>query len=173
MLFVTWGYAHREDAPSHLAFVADVLGLVVPALFLAGLAGLYARCQGRAGFFGGIGFVLCSVGSGLGVVNHFETLYVPMRTYVVDARDWSLMLLIWLTWVLAGLTLVGVVLVGRKGLGSWGALALAMGLLGWVYYLTDSNSLVEAGSVHVAFGVLFGASWVVLGYALLRSGRAP
>jgi hypothetical protein len=80
------------------------------------------------------------------------------------------MLLIWLTWVLVGLTLVGIAAIRTKALGGWDVLPFAMGAFGWGYYLTDPNVIAEAYSAHVVFGVLFSLSWVALGYALL-SGR--
>jgi len=45
-----------------------------------------------------------------------------------------------------------------------------MALFGWVYQLTDDKTgIVDVRSVHMAFGVLFSLSWVVLGYALWSS----
>lgn len=173
LLFAAWGYMHGNDAPSYFAAIEDALGFVVPLLFLVGLAGLYARCRGRAGRLGGVGFVLGFVGSGLGLVNRFEVVHAPIWAYVVGARGWSPLLLIWLTWLLVGLTLVGITTIRTKALGGWDALPLATGLFGWVYYLTDSNSIVEAHSVHLAFGVLFSLSWVALGYALWSERGTP
>lgn len=171
LLFAAWGYVHDDEAPSYFAAIEDVLGFVVPLLFLMGLAGLYARHGGRAGRVGEIGFVLGFIGSGLAIVNRFEVVHALIWACVVGARGWSPMLLIWLTWTLIGLTLVGVAAIRAKTLGGWRALPLAMAMLGWVYYFTDSNSLVEVRSVHLVFGVLFSLSWVALGYALW-SGRS-
>jgi len=49
-------------------------------------------------------------------------------------------------------------------------LLLTVALFGWIYQLTDDKTgIVDVRSVHVAFGVLFSLSWVVLGYALWSS----
>lgn len=69
MLFVAWGYLHRGAAPTYLDAIAGTLGLVVPLLFLVGLAGFYACCKGQAGWLGRTGFVLDFIGVGLGVVH--------------------------------------------------------------------------------------------------------
>jgi hypothetical protein len=47
---------------------------------------------------------------------------------------------------------------------------LAMGTFGWVYYATDSGSILEARSVHVGFGTLFSLGWIALGLVLLKRG---
>jgi hypothetical protein len=78
VLFAVWGYIHGNDAPSYFTGIEDVLGFVVPLLFLVGLAGLCARCKRRSGRLGGIGFVLGFIGSGLGIVNRFEVVHAPM-----------------------------------------------------------------------------------------------
>ncbi len=72
-----------------------------------------------------------------------------------------------LTWLLVGLTMVGLTTVRGEALRNWGLLLLTIALFGWVYQLTDNNSgIVDIRSVHVGFGILFALSWMVLGYAL-------
>jgi hypothetical protein len=41
-----------------------------------------------------------------------------------------------------------------------------MGVLGWGYYVTDSDAILEARSIHVGFGLLFSLGWVALGVTL-------
>jgi hypothetical protein len=169
VLFATWGYVDRNDAPSYFTAIADALGVVVPLLFLVGLAGLYARCKGRAGRLGRMGFILGLTGSGVGVVpglmNAFDwyawLAYPGQRVLFLFAFNW-------LIWLFAGLTLVGSATVTKKGPRSWGAFSLMMGAFGWVYYVTDPGGIVQTRAGHVGFGVLFSLSWVALGYALLR-----
>jgi hypothetical protein len=72
-----------------------------------------------------------------------------------------------LTWLLVGLTIVGLAAVRKGVVRDWSLSLLAMALFGWVYHLTDDiTGIVDVRSVHVVFGVLFSLSWMVLGYAL-------
>lgn len=154
VLFVAWGYIDADDAPSYLVAVDYALGFVVPLLFLTGLVGLCARCGGRAGRLGELGFILGFLGSGLGVLHH---VHLEMGwPHVFN----------WLPGLWIGLTLVGVAAIRTKALRGWSALPLVMGAFGWVFYVTESVSIVETRPVHDVFGVLFGLSWVTLGYAL-------
>jgi hypothetical protein len=75
-----------------------------------------------------------------------------------------------LTWLFVGLTIVGLTTARREILRYWGLLLLTMAFSGWVYQLTDDETgIVDVRSVHVAFGILFSLSWMVLGYALWSS----
>ncbi len=72
-----------------------------------------------------------------------------------------------LTWLFVGLSVVGLATVRGEALKHWGLLLLAMAFSGWVYQLTDDRTgIVDIRSIHVAFGILFALSWMVLGYAL-------
>jgi hypothetical protein len=70
---------------------------------------------------------------------------------------------------LFGLLIVG--LTARKGvLRHWSLLLLAIALFGWVYQLTDDTTgIVDVRSIHVAFGIMFSPSWIVIGYTLWSS----
>jgi hypothetical protein len=168
VLFATWGYIDRDDAPSYLISTAETLGLVVPVLFLLGLAGLYARCKGRIGRLGRMGFIVGFAGSGLGVVPGFVNV---CNCYGYGAHPilgpLLLLALYWLIWLFAGLVVIGLAAIRTRGLRGWGTLSLMIGAFGWGYYLIDSGGIAEIRSVHVAFGILFSLGWVVLGYALL------
>src|SRR5215210_2075193 len=67
VLFVTWGYVHRNDAPWYFDDVATALSFVVPALFLAGSVGLFALCKGLVDLIGKLGLILCIAGSAMGL----------------------------------------------------------------------------------------------------------
>jgi hypothetical protein len=166
VLFATWGYVHKEDAPAYFGTIANTLAIVVPLLFLLGLCGLYARCKGEAGWLGVTGFILGCIGAAEGVVGG-ATDFPFLHAYLAGTV-WFSSLLSWISLLLAGLALVGIATVGTKILRRWGTLLLAMGTFGWAYCLTDAGNAVETRPGHVAFGILFSLSWVILGYALCR-----
>jgi hypothetical protein len=75
-----------------------------------------------------------------------------------------------LTWLLLGLSIVGLATVRREVVRNWGLLLLATALFGWIYQLTDDwAGIVDIRPVHVAFGILFSLGWMLLGYALWTS----
>jgi hypothetical protein len=169
VLFAAWGYIHRENAPAYLDAMARALNLIVPALFLVGLAGLYVLCERRAGRIGKVGFVPGMAGSAMGAA-----YAVPWSAFATRG-DWlallawlDVVLVWWLHITLTGLLVIGVAAVRTRAVRSLGILMLAMGMFGWAYYLTDSGGIAEARFVHIGFGVLFSLSWVALGLTLLR-----
>jgi threonine/homoserine efflux transporter RhtA len=83
---------------------------------------------------------------------------------------WSHYLHDWLALMVTGLMLIGIATARGKPLGGIGALAVATGAFGWVYYLTDAGAVFEARSVHVGFGLLFSLGWVALGVGLFAAG---
>jgi hypothetical protein len=187
VLFLVWGYVDREGAPWYLDLAVLVLSIVVPLLFLVGLVGTYIRVyvKGRTqvGWLSSIGFLISVAGAAgwltAGVVNA-PTLYRHLGERVRAAPPGALeecglcllpklylLVISPLTWLLVGLTMVGLTTVRGEALRNWGLLLLTMALFGWVYQLTDDNSgIVDIRSVHVGFGILFALSWMVLGYAL-------
>ena len=166
LLFVVWGYVDRPHMPLYLTIVVNFLSCVVPALFLAGVVGLCVLCARRVGALGWMGLVLISCGSIWGVV-HGIAYVDPLYLYLVD-RGVSPYLVDWLVPMLTGLTLVGLAIVRTSTVRGLGALLLAMGAFGWVYYLTDSGAVLEARPVHIGFGLLFSLGWAALGLALWR-----
>jgi hypothetical protein len=167
-LFLVWGYVDRPDLPVYLKVVVAVLSFIVPTLFFIGLVGLYVWCKGQVGRLEEASLLIGLIGSCLGVLHGLSSLM--HLDYVI--RDSSLntynttLHAIWLPTLFTGLTLGGIVNVGRRSLRGVGALALAMGLSGWIYDFTDSGALFEMRAVHVGFGVLFSLGWVVLGLAV-------
>src|ERR671916_666359 len=67
VLFLVWGYVDREGAPWYLDLAVLVLGIVVPVLFLVGLAGtllrLWAQGRAQAGWLGPVGFLISFAGA--------------------------------------------------------------------------------------------------------------
>ena len=185
VLFLVWGYLHREGAPwySHLAVL--VLGIVVPLLFLVGLGGIcirvYVRGKEQAGWLSSIGFIVSFAGAAGWLVH--GVVEAPKLYGRLGERNWSLgvaqecgvcllqklslLLNSPLTWLLVGLSIVGLATIRGRVLRNWGFLLLTLASFGWVYQLTDDqNGIVDIRSIHVMFGVLFALSWMLLGYAL-------
>ena len=178
ILFALWGYVDREGAPWYLDLGVIVLGIVVPLLFMVGLAGVYAKCRAQVGWPGVIGFVVAFGAAGWGIVTGVisaPTMYAWLgesSSEQCTALECGLPLLLSssLTWLLVGLSVVGLSTVRKGRLRYWAHLLLAMALFGWIYQLTDDKTgIVDVRTVHVAFGVLFSLSWVMLGYALWSS----
>src|SRR5215211_2298822 len=67
VLFLVWGYLDREGAPWYLDLGVLVLGIVVPLLFLVGLAGIYTRVyvkdRTQAGWISYVGFLISFAGA--------------------------------------------------------------------------------------------------------------
>ncbi len=167
VLFVAWGYLDQKIAPQYFNILAQVLALVVPVLFMVGLVALYARCSGRTAWAGEAGIILGLIGSALGalkaLMNVTMSSFHPQNVLVY----WALLPLgVWTPALFAGLLLAGIALAATRTLRGSGALLLVMGASGWIYYLTDSDAILQARSVHVGFGLLFSLGWLVLGLTL-------
>jgi len=196
VLFLVLGYVHRDGASWYSDLVVLVLNIVVPLLFLLGLVGtfvrvfyvrVYSKSKTKAGWLSFTGFLMSFAGAAGWLTN--AVTYAPgmfrhlgERTGAtppgVQEEECGLCLLAQLyvllgsplSWLFVGLSVAGLAAVRRGVLRRWGFLLLAMGLCGWVYQLTDdATGIVDVRSVHVAFGILFGLSWVLLGYALWSS----
>jgi hypothetical protein len=154
VLYGAWGYLH--GLTPYISATVGVLPFGAPLLFLLGIVGLRHRCELVGSRLAGTGFGLAYLGTVIGGVKG-AGLSVP--------ENWEQM-------VLAGLTLVSVVALRSKGLRRWGVLTLTMVAAGWVYAFTNAYQDGVGRWAHVASGVLFCLSWVVLGIALLRSARA-
>ena len=176
MLFVAWGYLDQKNAPLYYGVIVVKLAVIVPALFTLGLAALWTQCAGRAFRFTQTGIVVGLFGSALGTIRNLEDVAGQLwHSYAPTTGYPALLLYIWvpIVWapmLLASLLLSGVGAIGEKRMRGLGTLLLAMGTCGWVYYFTDSGSLIEARSVHVGFGLLFSLGWVVLGLMLWAEG---
>jgi hypothetical protein len=153
-------------------------------LFLVGLAGLYAKCRTQTGWLGSMGFVVSFAGAGW--MNIIGIVKAPDLYRQLGERTWprsvaqecglcllqklSMLLNSPLTWLLVGLTIVGLTTIRKGALRDWSFLLLALTLFGWVYQLTDDQvGIVDLRSIHVMFGILFSLTWMLLGYALWSS----
>jgi hypothetical protein len=74
VLFVVWGYVDRPHIPLYLGAVVHFLSCVVPALLLAGVAGLSVLCGRQVGVLGWTGLGLAFCGSVWGVVSGVASL---------------------------------------------------------------------------------------------------
>jgi hypothetical protein len=144
--------------------------VMMPLLFFVALIGLYVRLAEREKTLGWTGLVFAFCGSAWRVVSYFVDVY-PLYLYFAE-WGWPPYLLDWLLYLLTGLTLIGVGVVRAQALGRWSGLPLAGGLSGWVFYVTDFFGTIGLLLVHITSGVLFGLSWVVLGYVLWIEGRS-
>jgi hypothetical protein len=161
VFFVAWGYIDTPGVSGGLRVGVGVLSLVVPALFLAGVAGIALVGGGRVGWLGWTGMGLALGGTVLGVVAGIfggDLLWAYF-----SRRGWPAYLSGWMVPLLAGLTILGFGGARRRPLRGASAVALAMGASGWAYFLTDSWAVFEARVPHVGFGLLFSLGWVVLG----------
>ena len=164
---MAWGYIHGPNVSENLVVVIRVFAFVVPVLFLATVVGLRLLWGNRPVMLWWIGMALVLYGVGWGLVGASvgeEAVWVYFAQ-----RGWPHYLADWLLFVLAGLTLVGIT-VARSGPPRGGALVLAMGMVGLVYYVTDSGAILETRLVHVGFGLLFSLGWVAVGLGLLVAG---
>lgn len=168
VLFVAWGYLHGTDIPQDLTFTVVSLAFAVPALFFSVVAGLCLLWGSRLGklrwlVMGVAGYALGwgLVGAGFGS----EAVWAYFAQ-----RGWPHYLSDWLSFMLIGLTLLGIGTARSSGPPRvTGAVALATGASGWIYDLTDTGAVLEARLVHVGFGLLFGLGWAALGAGLLAA----
>ena len=188
-LFLVVGYVHREGAPWYLDLAVLVLVIVVPVLFLVGLAGIYVRVyvkdRTQAGWISSIGFLISfagAVGWLVAGVMDAPNLYRHLGESAliappgIEAQEQcglcllaklSLLVNSPLTWLFIGLIMIGLTAIRGEALRNWGLLLLSMAFSGWVYQLTDDKTgIVDVRSVHVGFGILFALSWMMLGCAL-------
>jgi hypothetical protein len=163
-LFVAWGYLDQKSAPPYFYALAHVLALIVPALFVVGLAALYSRCAKQTAWLGKTSIILGLIGSALGALKALVNMTVPsLHPHNVLL---VLPLSVWTPALFTGLLFAGLALAVTRALRRVGALLLVMGASGWIYYVTDSDAILQARPIHVAFGLLFSLGWVVLGLTL-------
>src|SRR5215217_6723149 len=91
VLFLVWGYVHREGAPWYLDLAVLVLNIAVPLLFLVGLAGTCLRIyvEGRvpADWLSLIGFVISFAGAGWLVIE--GVMVAPDLYRHLGERTWA------------------------------------------------------------------------------------
>jgi hypothetical protein len=175
VLFAVWGYLHRGGASARVDAIVGALGIVVPLLFLVGLSGFYAWSRGRVALrLGQIGFILSCIAAGLGIVYRVMELSgtadAADRFSYLAGKGWTPQLFDWLPWLFTGLVLLGIASTWTGPVRRRDLLPLAMGLLGWAYYLSDSGSMVQMRLAHILCAGLFSLCWIVLGYFLWSEG---
>ena len=168
VLFVAWGYLHGSNTSEVLRFTVVSLAFAVPTLFFSvvvGLCLLWGSSLGKLRWLvmalAGYSLVWGLMGAGRGS----EAVWAYF-----EQREWPHYLSDWLLFMLASLTLfgIGTARSGGPSRGA-GAVALATGVCGWVYDLTDAGAVLEVRSVHVGFGLLFGVGWAAMGALLLAA----
>ena len=167
-LFVVWGYIDTPGVSGSSELTVRLLSFVVPTMFLAAVVGLFVLWRNEPAMLLRMGMVLAAYGWGWAVA--VAIVGDEVMWAFLAQRGWPHHLTDWLWFMLTGLTLVGIA-TARRGPSRGGALVLATGAFGWVYYLTDSAAVLEARSVHVCFGLAFSLGWVLLGLGLLGAGR--
>jgi hypothetical protein len=161
------GLSRPGECPPYFYDLVHVLALIVPVLFMVGLAALYARCAGRTAWLGKTEIILSFIGSVLGAVKGLVNASVPsLYPYSALSGRIHLLLDVWTPALFAGLLLGVLALAATRALRSWGALLLAMGVVGWAYCVTDSGAILEDRLIHVGFGLMFCLGWVALGLTL-------
>ncbi len=79
-------------------------------------------------------------------------------------------LLGWVPLMCTALVALGLGVSRAKALGRWSLLPLLGGAIGLISYAADFGSGIGLFLAYFAFSVLFGLSWVALGYLLWRQG---
>ena len=107
-----WGSLPHDPTLRGLAIAQNALATIVPLLFLLGLAGLRARCVGRAGRLGRAGleagFVLGFVALAWGGVVLLFVDIAPLYKFLARG-GWPPWLSNWFAWLVVSLIVVGAV----------------------------------------------------------------
>ncbi len=146
---------------------------VVPgsiACLMFGMVGLHALLWGREGRLGAIGFVLVGVGLALGFIGMTGSVLGVLdpnpAAPIINTGEHA-----GLVFIGAGMLLWGVVAFQVQALGRWSVMPLVIGLLsltGIVFLLPDAFAAME----HSVLPLVFAASWIPMGYALLTRRSA-
>jgi hypothetical protein len=158
----------RNDAPPWPTDITDTLFFVVLLLFLAALAGLYARSRGRLGEWETLSFMGFVAGS-IGLMGSIVGLLTGMLEV---GPSWWLGISWWMFvfgfFVMnLSLLLLGNSVIQSGALVRWRGLPLAIGALGILLILIGDPPNSSLG-VHptLALWMVFGLAWVGLGYVL-------
>ena len=143
--------------PSTILFIGALLGQ------MAGVAGLHALQRGRYGRLGTAGFLVSFVGFALEFIARIMTLIVVGGTSSAVNLVLVLLFLLGNLAPFVGLVLLGVATLRARVLPRWFGVLLIVGM--FVVALLVEAQLVVVGLV--AYGVF----WILVGYALLSSGR--
>jgi hypothetical protein len=153
---------------SFLSHPQGVARAVVPgsvAGLILGMVGLHALLWRREGRLGALGFVLVGVGLVLGLIgmtgSALGVLDPNPIAPIINTGEHA-----GLVFIGAGMLLWGIVTLRMQALGRWSVMPLVIGLLsltGIAVLNPDAFAAVE----HSVMPLVFAASWIPLGYALL------
>lgn len=145
---------HFWAASSFSDYLSIALTSITFLVLVGGLVGLHARQAGRCGKLEGlekISFFLAVLGATVAAVSNFaeDWLHIPFMGWVFIASAFIL---------LFGLLLLAIATLGANVLPRWYGWMLLVGSLGILL-----NNLLANGGM-----ILFGLTWIVLGYALWK-----
>jgi hypothetical protein len=173
VLWEVWG-ASTLLVPGHIFYLWAWVGLGVPLLFSVALVGLYTTLTGRQRVLGGTGLLLAGMGLFVASCWSMWAVVVPIAdvTFVcVYLEEKGLpQYRLWIPCMCTALMALGLGVSRAKALGRWSLLPLLGGAVGWLSYATDFGSTFGLFLANLVSFVLFGLSWVALGYVLWRQG---
>jgi hypothetical protein len=174
VLWEVWGAAALL-VPGHIFYLWAFVGLGVPLLFLVALVGLYTTLTGRHRVLGGTGLLLAGTGLVVASCRSMWAVLVPIAdvTFVcvyLAEKGLPQYLLNWRPCMCTALMALGLEVSRAKALGRWSLLPLLGGAIGLISYATDFGSGIGLFLANLVSYVLFGLSWVALGYVLWRQG---
>ncbi len=166
VLFIAKMLYDANDAPPWPTDITDTLIFTVPLLWLVGVAGLYARCRESLGRLGKAGFIVPFIGAAASVVGAIGVFVIGVDS-LWDVFAYGLLAL------LAGLMLVGIATIRADALRQSSALPILIGVLGLLMFFSNPDGPGVSRNVmdllrltRLVSMVLYGAGWVLLGYAL-------
>jgi hypothetical protein len=176
-LWEAWGGALLL-VPGHLYRFWGIVALIVPLLFSVALVGLYTTLTGRWKVLGGMGLVLTGAGLFVALCGSVWAELLPVADVTpacvyFAGKGLPQYMLDWASYLCAALVVIGVAVLRAMTLGRWSVVPLVVSLIGWVFYVTDFGSTVGLIIANIVFGLLFGLSWVVLGYVLWTRRSMP
>ena len=156
-----------------LVYLWAFVVLVVPLLFSVALVGLFTTLTGRQKVLGGVGLLLKGMGLFIASCGSLWRMVVPIAdvsfvcVYLAQ-KGVPGYLLGWIPLMCTALVALGLGVSRTKALGRWSLLPLLGGAIGLISYATDFGNTDGLFLAYFAFSVLFGLSWVALGYLLWR-----
>jgi hypothetical protein len=174
VLWEVWGAAALL-VPGHIFYLWAWVGLGVPLLFSVALVGLYTTLTGRQRVLGGTGLLLAGTGLFVASCRSMWAVVVPIAdvtfvcVYLLE-KGLPQYLLNWIPCMCTALMALGLGVSRAKALGRWSLLPLLGGAIGLISYATDFGSGIGLFLANLVSYVLFGLSWVALGYVLWRQG---
>jgi hypothetical protein len=136
---------------------------------IIGVGGLHVLLWGREGKLGWLGLALVVIGLGLGLVGMAGSALGVVRpnpvALIINTGEHA-----GLVFIGAGMAAWGILTLRLHALGRWSVVPLAIGLLGLtgvVFLVPTTFAALEASAVPLVFA----ASWILLGYAMVTQAR--